>query len=316
MSSVESKLHHIWVAPPENAPALQHVAHAQLMILLRKAEANLPELLTRPEAFDTKRIVSFVLSAAIQGSGSEIQDSDAKIVRDAAISLLQERLKELQPGAQKRIVLPTPSAVNALSADFGGRLAKLERFISAVDKFLPSLRASKDSKSPDTDKTPKVDAEMLVGLLLALIVLRGGQASMAVLQEIFNRIGTQKLAVAGTWAWLDIRIGRGSGAKQLRRVYLDLLTVGVWIRAAKSADELRRTQSTISDIRKCFKALFARLQWGDSEDSRLTLDELCQAQRDWINVHSVPLLASYARGDITHSSLSEGTWLRLLGYVA
>lgn len=308
----------IWAAPEPDAPSLQHEAHAYLMILLSAAQSALPEVISRPQSLQANDIIKHVLAASLSHAA---QDP----IRSAMLATLVKRLQVLQPSTSTKVLLPSSEEGNALSKQFGMResvlnnfIARLERFIVALPPLLPVATPPRTNGQEDKASDPDHPPDVYMGLLVALLVLRSGQTSLGVLDLVLQKL-SDSVCVAGPWAWLDVTQNQGRATAQLRRIFLDPLTLGAFVRAAVVAEKVLLQSRTSSSrpaklAHRTFSALVSALNNAAGSDLHVTLAELCHAKSDWLHINSVPLLATYARSHLTSSSLAEDQWLRLIHY--
>lgn len=315
-----NSLHPVWTPPPPGSPEIQVHAYRLMMQILHESGSRLPDVLIDPTSEKADRI----MDAAIATS---TKLAERQILRDAAIDLLQQRLQGIYKDAPIRLpVLPSTQQC-PLSTSFGSRLEMLERFSWTVRGFLIETRPQSSSRNwgkHDESEDRSMDALPATGLFVAMLVTRMGQANPLLLGRVLECVGT-RLVIAGRWAWMDIALPESlAGTAQLRRIFLDPVTVGAW-RVMDKAARLPEPDKKLSagakqkyfrDLAcKCFDALLTRIGWKDREGEVLSLRSLCDAKADWIRVNSMPLLATYAIGGVASSSLTEDTWLRTLGYV-
>jgi len=318
MNSVVMNTDPIWAAPEPDAPSLQHEAHSYLMVLLSAAESALPEVISRPQSLQANDIIKHVLATSLSHTAEDP-------IRSAMLATLVKRLQVLQPSTSTKVLLPSSEEGNALSKQFGMRESVLNNFIARLERFIVSLPPlSPVATSPCTNGqeegagVPDHPPDVYLGLLVSLLVLRSGQTSLSVLDLVLQKL-SESVCVAGSWAWLDVTQNQGRATAQLRRIFLDPLTFGAFVRAARVAEKAL-LQSRTSNSRpakvadRSFRALVAALNNADEADRHFTLAELCHAKSDWLHINSVPLLATYARGHLTSSSLAEDQWLRLIHY--
>lgn len=308
----------IWAAPEPDAPPLQHEAHSYLMVLLPAAESALPDVISRPRSLQANDIIKHVLAASLNHTAEQS-------IRSAMVATLVKRLQVLQPSTSTKALLPASDEGNALSKQFGLResvlnnfMARLERFIVALPPLLPVATLRCESAQEGDTSGPDRSPDVYLGLLVALLVLRSGQTCLAVLDLVLQKLG-ERVWVAGPWAWLDVTQNAGRATAQLRRIFLDPLTLGAFVRAASVAGQFP-AQSSRSDARprklahRSFSALVTALNNAEGEEQHVTLAELCHAKSDWLHINSVPMLATYARGHLTSSSLATDQWLRLINH--
>lgn len=317
MTHVLAVLDPVWAPPLADAPRLQHDAYATMMSLISRADAVLPELLSRPQAHPGDVIMQQAISASLN-AGID------RALLNSAIELLHARVSTFQPGTKLHLVLPELKRFNALSSACGARLSILCQFVKLLEEFIARLErevdALGDAAEPPTEKgdapgASKMNPDIHAGLLAALLVIRSGQCSMQVIGQVLAGLD-RRVTVAGVWSWVDVRLAAGRGYSQVRRIFLDPITMAAFVRFAATVKPVATGDSSNLKrrARSAFSALKKAIGWTDSEGQTLTLDELVSCQRDWLHVHACPLLSSYSGATVVHSSLSEDTWLRLIGY--
>lgn len=311
-------LHPLWNEPAPDAPALQRDAYRLMMQLLWQSRSRIPDALIDLSPPCGKRILEACIGAASRSTLSQP-------VRTAALEMLQRRLRTIDPATPTRMFLPQRKHVNPLSPTFGERLEMRERFSEAVNQFVRKHRNRWGISAEPGDASnaaTKLSREQAIGLFLSMLILRAGQCDPTLLGLVLQNLA-HSLVVAGRWAWIDVVIPESiAGTAQLRRVLMDPACVAAWriatLDGVPEAPPLdgaaERRDYYRAEARRCFREFVAICGEGLMRNRPLELDELCRATRDWLHIHSVPLLATYAAGDLASSSLTADTWLRLIRY--
>ncbi|TAN09741.1 MAG: hypothetical protein EPN37_18965 [Chitinophagaceae bacterium] len=113
------------------------------------------------------------------------------------------------------------------------------------------------------------------------------------------------------------------GTPQLRRLFLDPVALAAWICARKYASALPRPPQDLKAGRvaafwrsvasEAFKVLATQLPQSEDAIGVRSLSDLCEAEAQRLYITSIPLVATYAKGEIASSSLHLSAWERLLG---
>jgi hypothetical protein len=240
------------------------------------------------------------------------------------LTMLQRRMKQVDPSTPQRRFLMRPEHQSAVSSRFGDELAALEAFEQAIETYVMAKRpVAADLALADPDPAEAMEA---MGLLLALLITRLGLCSPALLGKAVQAVGCTPW-VAGPWAWVDVDLSEPArGTAQLRRLFLDPITLAAWIRASQYEHLLPRPKDGLKAgkrasfyrtlARRAFRTLRRNLQASGGHLTICSLGDLCHAQAQRVHLITMPLLATYAQGNIASSSLDIGTWLRLIGYQA
>lgn len=335
-----SALHPLWAALPRDAPELQKQAHKVMLQALRDNRAQLPDVLFDPSSASGARVMEAVM-------GSTLNPKIPAEWRTAALEMLQARLREVDPSTpRRRFSIPT-NQQSAVSATVGDELEALQQFERALEGYLlePStqglwipasrrpgrLAPDELGQSPSTvacETTGEANEPALakLGLLTAFLVTRLGHGSLALLAHAVEALD-EKPWVAGAWAWVDLRLSEsGRGVVQNRRLFLDPTTLVAWIHAHAIAAQLPKPREGTKPgqrfgfyrklAHRGFKHLVQAIEAWGSPVTIGSLDLLCKAQIQRLRLISMPLLATFAEGEFSSSSLEIHTWLRLIGYCA
>ncbi len=307
-------VHSLWDPPPRDAPELQLQAHRLMMKLLMRIRARVPEALSTPEICDSGRVMDAALAASLN---PKIDPG----LRSAALMLLQRRMKSVDPLTPNRLFLLKPTNRSVLSPTFGADLADLAQFEQELEAYLLSERPGRPLRNPSPSTSD--DAQRSLGLLISLLVTRLGQISPVVLGRVVQSLA-RPVQVSGRWAWMDIEIPESArGVVQTRRIFMDPTTLSAWLMAADAAGELGQPKAGVKVgqanqffrrlAERGFAALLQHMKSRGHSVAIQSLRHLCDCQNQRLHVAAMPLVASYARAEISSSSLEASTWLRLIG---
>lgn len=306
-----SDLHPLWESPPSEASELKRQAHRLMLQLLMKIRKRAENILIDPISATGAR----VMDAAISASLNPKIDSDLRL---AALTLLQKKMASVDPSTPKRLFLAYHAQQHAIAPTFGTDLHDLSIFEEGLARYILA--------NPPNVAVPAHDEReclLRVGLLLALLVTRTGQASVPVLAAVVRNLN-RKPFVGSQWAWIDLPVSPSSyGSMETRRAFLDPNTLAAWLFAAGSrtllpaAPKDARPSKVTGHSRKlanaAFRVLLDELKHADCESHIVSLKRLCHCQAQRLCLTTVPLIASYATGHIVSSSLEASTWMRLIG---
>ena len=304
----------LWDPPSREAPELQRQAHRLMMKLLMRIRSRAPEVLSTPALCDGERVMDAALAASLN---PKIDPS----LRTAALTLLQRRMKSVDPKTRNRIFLPRQEHRSVLSSTFGMDLGDLEQFEEVLEEYILSERPGNVLRHPSSATSE--EALRRLGLFLALLVTRHGQISRAVIGHAAGSLN-RPVQIYGKWAWIDIEIADSpNGTVQIRRLFMDPTTLAAWLMAANSAAALAAppegskpgvaNQFFRRSADRGFAALITHMRKSEKVPRIDSLKRLCACQNQRLHVSAMPLIATYARGDIVSSSLESSTWLRLIG---
>lgn len=311
-----------WDFAGSDDPAYRRVVDILLEALGElDAKPAIRSVLAMPERYTSGQIRDAVRAhffGAAEGEGSEAPSIDPTLA-SLALDLLEEKLARLpgQAGSSGSVAvqtaslsLPTRHGKPPLPPALPQLVEQAKNLFALRSAFLEAL-AQHDGKD-----------QVCAGLLVALLVVRSGLCSVTqVGAALFALASTDGIRFTADRFWIDIKVP-WKGIHYCRRVFLDPLTIAIWSRARSTVcHDLGFEAATISAassvrplVRRYYKFLRDRaLRAADDRTPRLpNLDDLIVATAAWIHLGSVPLLATYARGDIASSSLKETTWCRLL----
>lgn len=310
-------IHPLWDSPPKDVPELQRQAHRLMMRLLMRIRSRVPEILSAPETCDGNRVMDAAMASSLNPK------IDRKL-RVAALTLLERRIRTVDPRTPRRLFLPKPAQRSALSPTFGADLADLDQFEEALETYLLAERPGRELRHAAPANAEK--ALRALGLLMALLVTRHGQISLALLGRVVQAL-SRPAWIGGKWAWVDIEIPESTqGPVQTRRLFMDPTTLAAWLMAAdgvatlgpaKEGTKAGKVNVFFRNLAKQgFAALLKQLRSQGHSTAINSLDRLCECQNQRLHVAAMPLIATYARGEIASSSLELSTWLRLIGFRA
>lgn len=307
-------LHALWEPPPRDAPKLQLQAYRYMLQALRRIEARVPGILTAPNEVAGAQVMEAACATLLN-------PKIPSALRAGALTMLQRRMRDVDPDTPRRLYLARDPHRNPIAPDFGDQLAALVAFEDALHRFLTGRSAA-----PTGDHVAGAPAAALLklGVLEALLVTRLGCCSPAVLAEVTGR-ADQKPCVYAGWAWVDLQLQGFGAAPQLRRLFLDPVTLAAWLALQPHAAWLpgpsprlkagKRAAFRAQLAREAFRALVARMADAGRTITLRSLRSLCAAESQRLYVITMPLLATYAKGEVASSSLHPATWVRLLGCV-
>lgn len=294
-----------------------------MMELLAAIEHRVPSIFSNPEENRGDRIMDAAMAQALHSKAEPA-------LRAAGLDLLQRRVRSFDPSIRQRLFLAPPPATLPLTTTFGSDTERLTIFRKGLEICLVKerrigvMRTAAETSSSAADQTQ--DAKLALGVLLALLVLRQGQCSPSLLTHVVQYLH-KPLVIADRWAWVDIELPETvRSSAQLRRVLMDPATAAAWVCASQLACVLPSTQAAKSADRREFyralaesslKLLQKKVQPHADTHHPLptfTLKSLCAAQAQQLRIQTMPLIATYAEGAITSSSLTADTWARLLGF--
>ncbi|TAN13387.1 MAG: hypothetical protein EPN34_01880, partial [Burkholderiaceae bacterium] len=303
----------LWNPPEGDAPELARQAYRLMIRTLHRIDARLPDVLRAPGNASGERVMAEAIAAL---ANPKVEPT----LRLAALSELQARMRTVDKETPQRLFLLPPEQRSSVAATLGGDLADLARFDAALERYVLGRKWSRAADAAAL--APQEGA----GLVLALLVTRLGQASLSVAGGVLAALaaGARPL-VAGRWAWLDIELYT-TGRAQLRRIFLDPATLAAWQLAAVSARALERPPAGYKAGRKrafwrqaasrCFRALCRHLDAAGQDTAIRELTRLCACEAQRLRVTTLPVLATYAEGQLSSSSLEIGTWCRIIGFEA
>ncbi len=195
-------IHGLWDSPPPDAPEIVRQAHRLMLQTLTRITERTPEVLTDPANAGGDR----VMRAAIAALANPKIDHALRI---AALTQLQTRMREVDPATPKRLFLNAPENRSTISRTVGTDLVALEAFDLALERHILEVRPGSSLRAAPPEPDANLARESL-GRLLALLVVRLGQGSTALLGEMAHALSAgAKPAIARHWAWLDITLSAG-----------------------------------------------------------------------------------------------------------
>jgi integrase len=279
---------------------------------LHRIDARLPDVLRAPGNASGERVMAEAIAAL---ANPKVEPT----LRLAALSELQARMRTIDPKTPQRLFLLPPEQRSSVAATLSGDLADLARFDAALERYVLGRKWSRA-----VDAAAALAPQESAGLVLALLVTRLGQASLSVAGRVLAALAAgARPFVAGRWVWLDIELYT-TGRAQLRRIFLDPATLAAWQLAAVSARSLERPPAGYKAGRKrafwrqaagrCFRALCRKLDAAGQDTAVRELTRLCACEAQRLRVTTLPVLATYAEGQLSSSSLEIGTWCRIIGF--
>lgn len=304
-----ARAHSLWNPPPADAPALQKRSHRLMMRVLRRIQSHAPKLLTDPAACSGSEVMR-------EAAAALLNPRVPKEERIGALQMLERRMRQVDQQMPQRLYLARDPHKHVVSPDFDERIAKLEGFEGRLKDLLTEGLVRIDGAQRDGESVALID----LGILLAALVTRLGHCNEGLLARVVSLVGA-KPQTYGRWAWIDVTLNGADGAPQLRRIFLDPVALAAWIRANRFAADLPRPAQGLKAgklvafrkvlARRAFGALLAEMPAASGDLS--SLSELCAAETQRLYLGTMPLVATYAKGDVPSSSLDAGTWRRLLG---
>lgn len=304
----------LWDPPVGDVTELARQAYRLMIRTLHRVDAQVPGVLQAPGKASGERVMAQAIAAL---ANPKVDPT----LRLAALSELQARMRRIDPKTPQRLFLMPPEQRSSVAATLGGDLVDLARFDAALERYVLGRKWPRAA-----DAAAALAPEASAGLVLALLVTRLGQASLSAVAGVLEKLtaGVRPL-VAGHWAWLDVELYT-TGRAQLRRVFLDPATLAAWQLAAAGARSLKQPSEEYKAGRKrafwrqaasrCFRALCRELDAADQDVSIRELARLCACEAQRLRVATLPVLATYAAGQLSSSSLEVGTWCRIIGFEA
>lgn len=303
-----SAIHSLWGPPPSDGTELQFTIYQLQMELLNAVEQRLEGTLTKPKDVGGKRIMDACLAASM------LRSMDRSL-RPHVLDDLQRRLRTIEPSLPNRIFLPPPPRQSAIPADFGERIVAISRATCFLESWL---------KLGKFDSESNLDPDIAIGVFLILVVRRAGICWPRQLAAIIESLD-EPLGIAGPWCFRTVSLPDSPSAPgQNRRIYLDPILAAAYGQAQKAFQRLPLTKLPKKPSKRpqffnrlantCVKAAWA----ASAIDEPLvdSLKKLCLAQECALRLETLPILATYAAGRIASSSISDSSWLALLGFSA
>lgn len=306
----------LWSAPAGDVPELQLQAYRLMMYTLNRVRARFPTLLSNPADLNGKEVLEAAASRLLN-------PKIPKEIRTGALGLLEHRMRQVDPTTPRYEYLARDAYRHPLAANFNQQLEDLDTFEQALQSFIRFKLARLDH-APDSPPSDQ-DALLSLGILEALLVTRGGYCWLALLARLIRHIGHAP-CVYGPSAWLDVDMGETGNVPQLRRVFLDPVVLAAWMRLMPVVDVLpdpprglkagKLARFYLTRTSQAFTVLANAMTLLDTPSPITSLQTLCTAETQRLYATTMPLLATYARGEIASSSLESSTWCRLLGCAA
>lgn len=307
-------LHGLWEPPPRDAPTLQRQAYRYMLQALRRVERRVPGVLTAPDQVSGAQVMEAACATLMN-------PKIPAVLRTGALTMLQRRMHSVDPDTPERLYLARDPHHNPIAPDFGDQLAALDQFEDALHEFLtgPAL-AQRAPEGGESDAA--THALLYLGVLQALLVTRLGCCAMAALAQVTAKAGNRPY-VGRNWAWVDLEIPGAAAAPQLRRLFLDPVVLAAWLALRAHSSALptpalhlkagKQAAFRARLARESFKTLVTAMDGAGRASPVRSLRALCAAETQRLYVTTMPLLATYAKGELVSTSLDPGTWARLLG---
>lgn len=309
---MKALVHPLWASPPAEATDLQKQAHRLMLQTLQRVEKNVEGVLAFPKEAGGKRVLDAAMSASLN-------PRIAPELRTAALTMLQQRMKKVDPDTPQRVFMLDQDYQNPISIKAGDDLESLREFEKALREYLIAGQTARTRNAP---RSAADHALLALGVLEALLVTRLGYCSVPLLGHVAASVGGAPL-IAAPWAWVDIKFTYARDPMQLRRVLLDPVALAAWITASEAADQLpkpgahgkstKRRAFQTGLANRAFVMLVKAMKSKGHPTAIQSLATLCASKEQYLRVSTMPLLATFAGGDIVSSSLDAGTWLRLIG---
>lgn len=176
----------------------------------------------------------------------------------------------------------------------------------AIDERLPELAMR--TRAP----------EARTGIAVYLLVTRAALCHERLVAAVLSALGRDDpVRIADPYFWIEIRVEL-DGRMQRRRVFLDPSTLAAWAVARegvmgqlKDLDGHTRIERAIALCRQGWNAFLSCCK--EFSLPAISRNAMMRAVAADIQLRSVPLLGSYARGEVASSSWMESTWRRMIG---
>jgi len=312
----------VWDFAGSDDPASREVANTLAKALgdldsnsaIRGVLAN-PEQYTAGQIRDAVRAHFFSATDDDALAGPSLDSTRASL----ALDLLEEKLARLSGQALRSADAADETASLSLPKQDGN-----PPFPPALPQLVDRARSLVALRPAFLEELAQHDGkkQICAGLLVALLVVRSGLCSVAQLgAALFALASTDGIRFAADRFWIDIKVP-WKGIHYCRRVFLDPLTIAIWSMARMIVRQdlgfESATAPAAGSIRSLVRRYYGILRGCVPRASRgkdrsiPSLDDLVVATAARIHLGSVPLLATYAKGEIASSSLKETTWCRLL----
>ena len=298
--SAPKEISDVWAAPPLDAPPLHHKAHRFLLDILMQIHPTVPEILDRPQEVLPARILDSAIAVLME---DEALNGD---LRDAVYDLLQRRLSTINRTPQ-RLILPCSSQFNPIPESFSQQLAFRMSAIEATECFV--LKRKVEFGLKESQST-------LLTLLFIRVIVQMGHCSKHVLAILLENLG-RPLHVAGQWIYLDIELPETlERSSERRRIFFDPATAGLWasLNLPERSSEQKLAERRRGALKFLDQVLLECFESMDLPAMKSPLLRLIEAQETYLRIHSLPVIATYSKGGLVASSLTEDTWLRPMGY--
>lgn len=181
-------------------------------------------------------------------------------------------------------------------------------------------RRAIDEKLPDLALQART-AEARIGIAVYLLITRAALCHDRLVAAVLSALGRDDaVRIANPYFWIEVRVEL-DGRMQRRRVFLDPAGLAAWAAARESVfDQLKdlngraRLNRAIALGRQGWDAFLSSCK--ELALPAIGRDRLMRAVAAEIQLWTVPLLGSYARGEVASSSWTESTWRRMIGVEA
>lgn len=309
-------IHSLWDPPAADSPALLCQSHQLMFRTLNDLRTRLPEILTNPGVYTGE----VVMEAAI---GRLTNPKIDPALKAGALTRLEQLMRSLDPSTPRRLYLTPADHASPIKMTVGADLAALMALDAALDQSIVDTRPGKILRA---GQPPPVDADgalIAVGRLTVMLVVRLGQCDPTVLAQMLGQlVEGQKVCTFGKWAWMDVS-GSPARHRQRRRVFFDPTTLAAWLIARAHLPAIHRPAADLKAgqqhrfrlryLQQAFEAWQSAVVLGGARHQFKKLEHLCSAARQRLHLVSIPILATYACGELVSSSLESSTWIRLIG---
>lgn len=309
-------IHSLWDPPAADSPELLRQSHQLMFRTLNDLRTRLPDILSNPGEYSGE----VVMEAAIGRLTNPKLDPALKA---GALTRLEQLMRTLDPTTPRRLYLMPADQASPIKMTVGDDLEALKALDAALDRSIVDTRPGKILRTSTPSPVDIDTALVAVGRLIVMLIVRLGQCDSSVLADLLGYlVAGRKVCLCGKWAWIDTACSPGRH-RQRRRVFFDPTTLAAWLIArahvpaiARPGVELKAGQQhrfRLRYLQNAFEAWQREAGLGGARDQFKKLEHLCSATRQRLHLVSVPILATYACGELVSSSLEPATWIRLIG---
>lgn len=306
-SHVPQKLHSLWGPLSESSSGAESHLKESLYLVLTSVEIH-PQVANDPKALPFQRVFDHV-QAASAAVGRRLGWSDTQIGQ--VVQLAGQRLRAHSDEGMMTVSATMPTRPHGISSDLHGSEVGL-RQADAV------LSAAVFATRDDTTLVAFADDEVL-SLLALTLILRCGVCTNRVLRPLLLSLSSP-LVLADHWTFSDVTATASVGdSGEERRVWLDVTTAAIRIRASKRLLDWRATLDDLPHavqrrrlsrlLSSGFKKLWIRFHPGTPAPSAFALMRWSSTKIS----KTLTLLSEYASGRIVSSCLSRSSLARLIG---